>query len=161
MHLFSNDRWTASFAPTEVGRHVCAIEAWTDEFATWRRDFLVKRKAGQDTNLDALEGELLLASAQPASPVASELIAQARAAFARDQNPDHLVTDALAATMAESQLRRDLTRSQIFPLMIDRPRARASAWYEMVPRSQGHVPGRHGTFDDCIARLPDIAGARV
>jgi starch synthase (maltosyl-transferring) len=157
MHLFNNDRWTARFTPTEVGRHVCVIEAWTDEFATWRRDFLVKRKTGQDTNLDALEGELLLASSQPASPVASELITQARAAFARDKSPDHLVADALAATMAESQLRRDLTRSQIFPLVIDRPRARASAWYEMVPRSQGHVPGRHGTFDDCIARLPDIA----
>ena len=27
----------------------------------------------------------------------------------------------------------------------------------MVPRSQGKVPGRHGTFDDCIARLPEIA----
>jgi starch synthase (maltosyl-transferring) len=27
----------------------------------------------------------------------------------------------------------------------------------MVPRSQGTVPGRHGTFDDCIARLPEIA----
>ena len=27
----------------------------------------------------------------------------------------------------------------------------------MVPRSQGSVPGQHGTFDDCIARLPEIA----
>jgi starch synthase (maltosyl-transferring) len=27
----------------------------------------------------------------------------------------------------------------------------------MVPRSQSPVPGRHGTFDDCIARLPEIA----
>jgi starch synthase (maltosyl-transferring) len=27
----------------------------------------------------------------------------------------------------------------------------------MVPRSQGRIPGRHGTFQDCIARLPDIA----
>ena len=157
MHLFSNDRWTASFAPAELGRHVYAIEAWTDEFATWRRDFLLKRKAGLDTNLDALEGELLLASAQPASPAAAELIAQVRAAFGKGQDPDHLVSDALAIAMAESQIRRDLTRSQVFPLMIDRARARASAWYEMVPRSQGNVPGRHGTFDDCIARLPEIA----
>ncbi|MBV8744235.1 MAG: alpha-1,4-glucan--maltose-1-phosphate maltosyltransferase, partial [Xanthobacteraceae bacterium] len=157
MRVFSNDRWMATFAPPELGRHVYAIEAWTDEFATWRRDFLVKRKAGQDLRLDALEGELLLASAQPASPAAAELIAQARAAFACDQDPDHLVAEAMAAAMAESQIRRDLTRSQIFPLVIDRPRARASAWYEMVPRSQGKVPGHHGTFDDCIARLPEIA----
>jgi starch synthase (maltosyl-transferring) len=26
-----------------------------------------------------------------------------------------------------------------------------------MPRSQGRLPGRHGTFDDCIARLPEIA----
>src|SRR4030095_9921254 len=35
--------------------------------------------------------------------------------------------------------------------------ARAGAWYEMIPRSQGRIPGRHGTFDDCIARLAEIA----
>ena len=45
----------------------------------------------------------------------------------------------------------------MFPLIADRPLARAGAWYEMVPRSQGKIPGRHGTFDDCIARLPEIA----
>ena len=43
------------------------------------------------------------------------------------------------------------------PLVADRERARAGAWYEMVPRSQGSVPGQHGTFDDCIARVPEIA----
>ena len=43
-----NDRWTASFTPTEVGRYVYAIEAWTDVFATWRRDLLAKRDAGMD-----------------------------------------------------------------------------------------------------------------
>jgi starch synthase (maltosyl-transferring) len=157
MRLFSNDRWTASFAPTELGRYIYAIEAWTDEFATWRKGFLAKRNAGQDTRLDALEGELLLANAQPALPAAAELIGRARADFVRDRDPEHLVAEPVAAAMGESQLRRDLTRSQIFPLVIDRPRARASAWYEMVPRSQSNVPGRHGTFDDCIARLPEIA----
>ena len=29
---------------------VYAIEAWTDVFATWRRDFLAKRDAGQDVD---------------------------------------------------------------------------------------------------------------
>src|SRR5439155_10778610 len=51
----------------------------------------------------------------------------------------------------------DLTRSALFSLVVDRPLARAGAWYEMVPRSQGRVPGRHGTFDDCIRRVPEIA----
>ena len=39
---------------------------------------------------------------------------------------------------------------------MDRPEAAFAAWYEMFPRSQGRLPGRHGTFDDCIERLPDI-----
>jgi starch synthase (maltosyl-transferring) len=39
----------------------------------------------------------------------------------------------------------------------DRPARRNGAWYEMVPRSQGVHPGQHGTFKDCIARLPDVA----
>ena len=51
----------------------------------------------------------------------------------------------------------DLTRSAAYPLVVDRPIARASAWYEMMPRSQSAVFGKHGTFDDCINRLPDIA----
>jgi len=54
--------------------------------------------------------------------------------------------------------RSDLARSRYCPLLVDRPRARAGAWYEIMPRSQSPIPGRHGTFDDCIARLPDIAG---
>src|ERR1700730_12611907 len=33
----SNDRWGGSFVPDQPGRYVYAIEAWTDEFATWRR----------------------------------------------------------------------------------------------------------------------------
>ena len=68
-----------------------------------------------------------------------------------------LLTAELKDAMAESQLRPDLTRSQLFPFVADRPRARNGAWYEMVPRSQGKMPGQHGTFRDCIARLPDVA----
>src|SRR5207247_10979733 len=43
------------------------------------------------------------------------------------------------------------------PLVAARARACASAWYEIMPRSQSPIGGRHGTFDDCIARLPEIA----
>jgi len=59
--------------------------------------------------------------------------------------------------MAQSETRPDLTRSAPVRVLIERARGRAGAWYEMVPRSQGTVPGKHGTFDDCIARLPEIA----
>ena len=36
--------------------------------------------------------------------------------------------------------------------------ARFSAWYEMFPRSASPIAGQHGTFKDCEAWLPKIAG---
>src|ERR1700692_1599575 len=60
----SNDRWGGSFVPDQPGRYVYAIEAWTDEFATWRRGFELKQKAGVDLTLDAIEGAGMLTKAQ-------------------------------------------------------------------------------------------------
>ena len=41
-----NDRWTASFRPLRPGRYVYGIEAWTDEFATWRHATMLKKEGG-------------------------------------------------------------------------------------------------------------------
>jgi starch synthase (maltosyl-transferring) len=153
----SNDRWGGSFVPDQPGRHVYAIEAWTDEFATWRHGFELKQKAGADLTLEAIEGAGMLTKAQAGGNGAAAVILRQCEDFLQTGDTAPLLTAELKDAMAESQLRPDLTRSQLFPLMVDRPRARAGAWYEMVPRSQGRTPGQHGTFEDCIARLPDIA----
>jgi len=153
----SDDRWSGSFLPDQPGRHVYAIEAWTDEFATWRQNFELKQKAGGDLALDALEGAGMLTKAQVGGPAAAAIILRQCEEFLQTGEAAPLLTDELQDAMAESQLRPDLTRSRLFPFMADRPRARAGAWYAMAPRSQGERPGRHGTFKDCIARLPDIA----
>ncbi len=152
-----NDRWSGTFVPTQVGRHVFQIVAWTDTFATWRREVLVKRAAGQAITLEAREGRALVSSWKPPGKAAQAVIARACAAFDRTGDIEALLSDELAAVAVDSQERPDLTSSTLFPLVAERTIARAGAWYEMVPRSQGKVPGRHGTFDDCIARVPEIA----
>jgi len=152
-----NDRWSGSFVPDAPGRYVYAIEAWTDEFATWRHGFELKQKAGVDLNLDAIEGAGILTKAQCGGPAATAIIMRQCENYLRTGDVAPLLTAELNDAMAESQLRPDLTRSPLFPFVADRPRARTGAWYEMVPRSQGLTPGRHGTFKDCIARLPDVA----
>jgi starch synthase (maltosyl-transferring) len=155
MQFRDNDRWSASFTPTKPGRYLYAIEAWTDLYATWRREFLAKREAGQDVGLDAQEGRELLASLKPPRAADARVVSEAQEKYdAGDQ--EGLVSETLATAAAKGR-QDDLTRSPLLPLVVDRPIARAGAWYEMVPRSQGHVPGQHGTFDDCIARLPEIA----
>jgi starch synthase (maltosyl-transferring) len=153
----SNDRWFASFVPEEIGRHCYAIEAWTDEFATWRHGFELKHKAGTDVSVDATEGAGLLTKAGATDREAAALISKQCELFLRNGDATALLTDELKDAMAASQARPDLTRSQPFPLVIDRPRARYGTWYEMIPRSQGTVPRQHGTFKDCIARLPDVS----
>jgi starch synthase (maltosyl-transferring) len=157
MAMDVNDRWHGTFTPDAIGRYVYAIEAWTDEFATWRHGFELKLKAGQDVTLDALEGASLLANAQSGGPEASAFVVKQCEAYLQTGETEPLLSPELRAAMAEAQPRPDLTRSALMPLMIDRERARNGAWYEMIPRSQSKVPGQHGTFQDCIARLPEIA----
>jgi len=157
MQLHSNDRWHGRFTPPEPGLYLFAIEAWTDQFATWRKEFRLKQEAGQDISLEAREGHELLTELMPSAREARRVVEAAARKFASAEKFTVLLDDALAAAMEKTDNRADLTRSPIVPLAADRERARAGAWYEMVPRSQGKVPGKHGTFDDCIARLPEIA----
>ena len=157
MRPVENDRWAGSFTPTEIGRYQFAIEAWTDAFATWRRDFLLKRGAGQDVELEAREGRALLTAAKLGSATARAAIKAARKTFDESGRTEALLTEELAAAMAEAQPRPDLSWSRPFPLLVERERARAGAWYEIFSRSQARAVGTHGTFDDCIARLPEIA----
>jgi starch synthase (maltosyl-transferring) len=154
MRLDNNDRWTASFVPVQEGLHLFVIEAWTDEFATWRRDFLLKRDAGLDVTIEVQEGRRLLGSLKPPSNADTLLIQQA--CRTADQDPAILLAEEIAKAAIKGS-RSDLSRSNGIPVTIERERARCGAWYEMIPRSQGRRPQQHGTFDDCIERLADVA----
>lgn len=68
-----------------------------------------------------------------------------------------LLADFTSSLMSVSAPRDFLTRSQIFPLRVERRAAEFSSWYEMFPRSQSGNPNQHGTFEDVINRLPSIS----
>ncbi|PYY12504.1 MAG: alpha-1,4-glucan--maltose-1-phosphate maltosyltransferase, partial [Acidobacteria bacterium] len=53
--------------------------------------------------------------------------------------------------------RRATTYSRELAVVVDREKARFSAWYEMFPRSCSSQPERHGTFLDCMKRLDYVA----
>lgn len=157
MTLHSNDRWSGSFVPTQPGRHNYLIEAWTDEFATWRRDFQRKQEASSATDVDALEGAILIAAAQPADENDRRVLQAAHESFERSNKSATLLGEEVAAAMKRCPPGPDTARSAPFPLIVDRERARASAWYELFPRSQSATPGKHGTFLQTIDQLPRIA----
>src|SRR5204862_713690 len=65
----------------------------------------------------------------------------------------------LRSTMAEHAERRFATTYELeLPVVVDRERARFSAWYELFPRSAAPEPGRHGTLRDVADRLRYVAG---
>lgn len=152
-----NDRWHGTFTPSEPGRYVYAIEAWTDAFATWRHGTQLKQKAGLPVELEAIEGASLIAKGNYSSKESMALLLRRCDEFMTSGSIDALMGPDVAEAMAAGPDRPDLTRSKLYPLVIDRPRAANSAWYGMIPRSQSMQPGQHGTFKDCIRRVPEIA----
>src|SRR5882757_10879889 len=96
-----NDRWGGSFVPDAPGRYVYAIEAWTDEFATWRHGFELKQKAGVDLTLDAIEGAGMLTKAQAGGKAAAAVILRQCEEYLQTGDAAPLLTDELKEAMAE------------------------------------------------------------
>jgi len=171
LKLLSNDRWQASFRPRRIGPHEFQVAAWFDVWQTYHHDLEVKHEAGLALQLEVAEGMQLLREADkragqhayPADSVA--LVKQALKALpdpktGMEPTEAHialLLSPELAAAMRALDARPfETVTPDPYPIWVDRPQACHSAWYELFPRSQAREPGRHGTFDDVIERLPDI-----
>ncbi len=166
MQPLVNDRWQAKFVVSAEGIHLYTLQGWVDPFQSWSRDFFKKLEVGQDISLDLLTGMQLV---EAAAKRASGEDAQRLAAFAgeasrlRKQNlsaaVERLSNVELTTLM---MLHADRSQATIYgkelTVVVDREKARFSAWYEMFPRSCGAGAGRHGTFRDCEKRLEYISG---
>jgi starch synthase (maltosyl-transferring) len=160
MRPLVNDRWRAEFRVPALGRHVYTLEAWIDHFHTWSRDLVRRLEAGQDVSVDLQIGAALVAAAagRAAGDDAAALREAARALTA-SRGERTALSPELAALMAKYPDRCQATRyERELEVLVDRPLARFSAWYEMFPRSASPEPGRHGTFRDVEARLHYVAG---
>jgi starch synthase (maltosyl-transferring) len=160
---FDIDRWYGSFKADRLGRWEYTVEAWPDRYGTFRSDLGKRLNAGQDVRSELLEGaDILNKLARFLKGDASKRIKEAaqRLADPRATLEERLrvaFADDVAETVRIPLLPGDATRSELLPLVVDRIEAGFSAWYELFPRSQGRVPGKHGTFNDTAARLAEIA----
>jgi starch synthase (maltosyl-transferring) len=158
-----NDGWAGAFPLEANTRYRYTVEAWTDTFGSWAEEMRRRIAGGQaDLASELLEGTGMLRRAREAAhgPDAAALgraLDRLGASPARDARLDVLLDGDLRQIMARVAPRPDLTRhDRELEVVVDRPEAAFAAWYELFPRSQSRVPGRHGTFDDCIDRLPEI-----
>lgn len=162
MTALGNDRWRAAFSVPEMGRYRYTVQGWVDHFKTWTRDLGKRLAAGQDVTVDLLIGAQMV---EQAYQQATGMDATWLSTFAEslraggEQAARHALSTDLARLMSLYSPRRFVTRyDKTLEVVVDRPRARFGAWYELFPRSCSPIPGRHGTFKDLEARLPYIAG---
>ena len=162
MAPLGNDRWRGTFMVSSLGRYRYTIVAWVDPFLSWRHDF-ARRVEADDIRIAARVGAALIESAAQRADGAAkrELAAWSRELATTDDSDTlrELGVDPARTELAMRYPDRSLATAYPveFPLIVDRERARFSAWYEMFPRSCSAQPGVHGTFRDCEQRLPYVA----
>jgi starch synthase (maltosyl-transferring) len=162
MEFVDNDRWAGRFLLEENTRYLYTIEAFPDAYGAWAADLRKRLAAGMDVASELLEGAALLGTVLPRAAGADRAWLEERLGRIEGAPPARRAALLLGEDVAELVGRyRDRSIATHYDreleVVVDRPLARAGAWYEMFPRSQGRVPGRHGTFKDCLDRLPAIA----
>jgi starch synthase (maltosyl-transferring) len=163
MESIFNDRYRAAFTVEELGRYQYTVEAWVDRFHTWRYDLTKRAAAGQDLAIDFLIGvEMIEQAARRAQGHEARELTQTAAKLRSDVDQAQRLEVALdqqLLSLMDHHADRSLATAHRPPLeiVVDRPRARFSTWYELFPRSWGKTPGSHGRLRDLIDHLPALA----
>ncbi len=164
MEPLVNDRWRGSFVVTELGRYRYTVLAWLDRFGSWKRDLAKKLQADLDVSVELLVGAQLITEAgqRAAKPDQRKMGERASILKSTQATVHDKVQLALSEELREfmdkySDRRFASTYRKELVVVVDGPKARFSAWYEMFPRSCAAASGSQGTFKDCEARLPYVA----
>ncbi|WP_333585511.1 maltotransferase domain-containing protein [Phenylobacterium sp.] len=157
MAALGNDAWRGALSLERLGRHQFTVQAWIDRYGTYRRDLSKKIEAGVAQAVDFEEGRLMILEAAPQDP-SGELAALARdlEALTPQEAGQRLLAAETTDLMDQAQGRAFACTAEVQGIDAERREAQFASWYELFPRSQTDDPAHHGTFDDVIARLPDI-----
>ncbi|MGN8346213.1 alpha-1,4-glucan--maltose-1-phosphate maltosyltransferase [Pseudomonas sp. SMV71] len=155
-----NNSWRGHFNVPTQGRYVFCIEAWLDQFASFRYELEKKYAAGVPISLELQEGRNHV---QQAAERSDGQLSEQLAALHHQLSgllPAEQVALFLAPHSADLMSLADhrpyLSISPEYPLDVERERAQFASWYELFPRSITDDPRRHGTFNDVHSRLPMI-----
>ncbi len=162
MCFIENDRWSGEFPVEDIGVYYYTIQGWVDHFRTWQMDLRKKADSGQNITGDVLVGVALIENIMGR---ASDMDRQKLLGYAEllrsGTDTETIVSSALDQGLGDLVARYlDAEFISVYGkelrVVVDRPRALFSSWYEMFPRSCSQDE-KHGTFRDCEAMLPDIA----
>ena len=160
MRPVGNDRWSAELPLDELGVHNFTVQAWKDEFATYRDELSKKFAAGLDVALEVAEGRILVGRAETSSAGRAGEVQAILARLRTEPIAEQialLLSDALADLMRAVDARAFATWIEpALPIEAERTAARFASWYEIFPRSASGDATRHGTFGDVVRQLPRI-----
>ena len=164
LKLVVNDRWRADFRVDEIGRYRYTLAAWIDRFQSWRRDLQKRAEVDEHSELDILTGALIIEQAARRASASDKKKLLEAIELLRDE--DTSLSTKLTAALSDDLLELvqrypdrggDTRYGKELAVVVDREKARFSAWYEMFPRSSAVEPGVHGTFKDCERLLSYVA----
>ncbi len=163
MQFLGNDRWQGTFPVEELGSIWYTVEGYLDHFATWIKDLQKKHQAGQDIAADLLIGiELITDTARRAKGTDALHLEKLADSLAEAADEIHEKKKKKSEELAELMaIHYDPILADVYPfeleVMVERPLALFSSWYEIFPRSCCPEHGSHGTFAECQKLLPEIS----
>lgn len=160
MRFAGNDAWNGQFTAPVQGRYVFCIEAWVDRFASFCHELEKKHQAAIPVSLELQEGRILVQHAIELSQgelhEQLQLLLRQLSGLLENEQVALFVHEHSAQLMAQAQHHAYVSLSPEFAVEVERPLAQFASWYELFPRSVTDDPGRHGTFNDVLERLPMI-----
>lgn len=159
-----NDRWHGQCTFESIGRWEYVVEAWSDTYKGWKKTFPVRVQAHDpDVPIEAQDGARLLreaaqrarAAGAPECAAQIEDVADLLTSLPPQEVMEVLLSPELQKLMDVYADRALSTTSEPLKVIVERERARFSAWYEFFPRNAEGRADKHSTFRDCLPRLDD------
>jgi starch synthase (maltosyl-transferring) len=155
-----SDRYQAEFTLPNTGDFAFFIESFDDPYATWHHDSEIKISANIDPELCCEIGSLIFEEAIGSSSnslLTNALEALRNTSMAPANRFSIASSGDIRSYFYEKPTRRLVTKTDLFPIRVDRERALVGAWYEFFPRSEGATATTSGTFATATKRLTDVA----
>lgn len=162
MSHVDNDRWSGHFDLKENTRYLYTIGAFTNTFESWRQEVTKKSQAHERIESELLEGRAWVEGAMKRATGQdkarlNDILKRWRPSDTQEAQLALALNEELAQLVECHQERTAWTvYDRELKVVVDRVRARYGAWYEIFPRSQGTIPGKGSTFQECEQRLPAI-----
>jgi starch synthase (maltosyl-transferring) len=162
MNFISNDKWQGSFVPNHSGIYVFNLEGWINHYTTWKNNLIKNYNAGNNISMDLKTGfEIFEYYLKISKSKTHKNLILFKSIFEKhlEKMNDNLLQSLNDFETVISRIRenKNSTISNQFEIEVNRAKSVFSSWYELFPRSTTIKEGGHGTFNDMISLLPEIA----